>query len=249
MRTPKASNSQRGGAELLAALVTSEGLRPEVGQELGVRFLTLAVNGDGFVWALALAPEEDLQKYDIALEATAMSPSDQLNPDADWPVWCDNLFEGVTRLKLFSVPGHPAQYTKAVICNNLTTFLNQKEPLDEDIRETIFWELFGRGEGEQHPQDTGDVKFHVFASRKLDSGDSELVGKVLEEWAPVVRRATANCVTRWGLRCYSYCSKPRPHIRWPLHTNLFSKKQVACFAAASLVVTTWAFIDDFASRP
>ncbi|EZG43285.1 hypothetical protein GNI_178090, partial [Gregarina niphandrodes] len=186
MRTFAAVQSV-GGVELLAALVTSEGLQPELDDQTSARFLTFAVKGEGQVHAVALGSEVELQELDAKLEASDL---DQRKL----------VFESISRLKVFHVPEQTAAYTESAVRNSLKKFLDE-ETVETETRHQIWVDAFGKCQSETESEivaeDTGNDELQVF-TRKLKRKELEhLLPKVPEEWWEGMQRSAVSSWTEW----------------------------------------------------
>ncbi|EZG44419.1 putative transmembrane protein [Gregarina niphandrodes] len=184
-----------GGAELLAALVTSEGLQPELDDQTSARFLTFAVKGEGQVHAVALGSEVELQELDAKLDAKLEgSDLDQ----------CKLLFESISRLKVLKVPEQTTPHS--VVRSSLKKFLDE-ETVETETRRQIWVDAFGKCQSEtEHTgndrhtgvaEETGDDELQVF-TRKLKRKELEhLLPKVPEEWWEGMQRSAVSSWTEW----------------------------------------------------
>ncbi|EZG43287.1 hypothetical protein GNI_177850 [Gregarina niphandrodes] len=199
-----------GGAELLAALVTSDGLQPELDDQTSARFLTFDVKGEGQVHAVALGSEVELQELDAKLEASELNQ-------------CKLVFESISRLKVFNVPEQTTPHS--VVRSSLKKFLDEKTG-ETETRRQIWVDAFGKCQFEtEHTgddrhtgvaEDTGAHELQVF-TRKLNRKElPRLLPKVQQDWREGMKRSA---VSSWT-DCLGLEVARDAFNRYPLQTKL-----------------------------
>ncbi|EZG43289.1 hypothetical protein GNI_177870 [Gregarina niphandrodes] len=193
MRTSTAVKSV-GGAELLAALVTSEGIQSELDDQTSARFLTFELKGEGQVHAVALGSEVELQELDAKLSIGHVSGLDQ----------CKLVFKSISRLQVFHVPEQTAPYTQSAVRNSVRRFLDE-EAVGTETRHQIWVDAFGKCQSDTEdtgddghigvPEDTGNDQLRVF-TRKLKRRElPRLLPKVQQDWREGMKRSAVSSWT------------------------------------------------------
>ncbi|EZG55697.1 hypothetical protein GNI_109570 [Gregarina niphandrodes] len=210
MRTATGANTSKISQELLAALLTGEGIQPELDDDVGARLLVVGDKGKDRANALVLAPEVKLRRLDIQLDGSK-DGSRQFD-----------LCKDSSRFRVFWSPEAPAPYTESLVFRDVKRFMKTvKDTSENSVKDNsmrvvdgseapkllmeqgrsesdkVWMDVFGAVESKLvsyfHNEllETPDGKLEVFASKKLTARKLQVLQPVVPEgWKDVMRRAT-----------------------------------------------------------